>query len=555
MVLQICFSVTRVYHILYAIFHRTPVLFCQSNQQLKVNISNDKKKRQLGEARFISDNCIPKVCDRYLSTTTEEMGKAGKDRKRRRLLDAAVFTVDPDEDIEDEEEILDENNIKSTIKTLTALSHNIALFRSTEYKSFRAVIQPLVQEQADKHFEKRAILAMSDTELTNALNKNSITIAVSVLSTLRSDLDLFRTKEYKLLRTALHPLVLELTNANKKNDKNQPMNQPIQGGYSGRISAHFMANAWLDALHELHAMRKAKQSPKLGALQRWVRDADLAPVELRFPLIEAVLRVVMLASTSSSAASNEVDVEEKDIVMHQQPVTMPLFHIFPNRSSSSTPAPTPENYSDVIPKENIKIVQSVEAKDRPSNTDLNMYALTKGTFILDNSVDVLQSRPVPDRVDVPGVPGGFVMRNILSNDECDHWLNIAHMMKFAPDAVVGINHVLWLAEDKLVDSLFQRVKSLLPSEIDHCALTGINARLRFFRYEAGAEYRIHIDGAWPGSGFDADNNPVEDFYKDRYSRLTFLIYLNDDFDGGYTTFFTPRPNEVSISSMLSEQSQ
>jgi hypothetical protein len=30
-----------------------------------------------------------------------------------------------------------------------------------------------------------------------------------------------------------------------------------------------------------------------------------------------------------------------------------------------------------------------------------------------------------------------------------------------------------------------------------------------------------------------------DVYGDRWSRFTFLIYLNDDFDGGATTFYTP----------------
>jgi len=32
---------------------------------------------------------------------------------------------------------------------------------------------------------------------------------------------------------------------------------------------------------------------------------------------------------------------------------------------------------------------------------------------------------------------------------------------------------------------------------------------------------------------------VHDAYGDRWSRLTLLIYLNDDFEGGATTFFTP----------------
>jgi hypothetical protein len=36
-----------------------------------------------------------------------------------------------------------------------------------------------------------------------------------------------------------------------------------------------------------------------------------------------------------------------------------------------------------------------------------------------------------------------------------------------------------------------------------------------------------------------DGKLAYDLYGDRWSRFTFLIYLNDDFDGGATTFYTP----------------
>ena len=53
-------------------------------------------------------------------------------------------------------------------------------------------------------------------------------------------------------------------------------------------------------------------------------------------------------------------------------------------------------------------------------------------------------------------------------------------------------------------------------------------------------YRPHIDGSWPGSGLDPiSGRYVHDLYGDRRSRLTFLIYLNDGFEGGCTTFYTP----------------
>jgi hypothetical protein len=71
------------------------------------------------------------------------------------------------------------------------------------------------------------------------------------------------------------------------------------------------------------------------------------------------------------------------------------------------------------------------------------------------------------------------------------------------------------------------------------ALAGLNARFRIYRYTPGLVYRPHIDGAWPGSGM-RNGQYVYDMYDgERRSRLTFLVYLNEDFDGGCTTFFLP----------------
>ena len=48
----------------------------------------------------------------------------------------------------------------------------------------------------------------------------------------------------------------------------------------------------------------------------------------------------------------------------------------------------------------------------------------------------------------------------------------------------------------------------------------------------------HIDGSWPGSGMCPKTDKyLFDAYGDRMSRLTFLIYLNDDAEGIFLFFF------------------
>ena len=66
-----------------------------------------------------------------------------------------------------------------------------------------------------------------------------------------------------------------------------------------------------------------------------------------------------------------------------------------------------------------------------------------------------------------------------------------------------------------------------------------------YRYLQDSIYKIHVDGAWPRSGLDLSKPPGQQYLYDdtregaQLSRLTFLIYLNDDFTEGYTTFFVP----------------
>lgn len=56
---------------------------------------------------------------------------------------------------------------------------------------------------------------------------------------------------------------------------------------------------------------------------------------------------------------------------------------------------------------------------------------------------------------------------------------------------------------------------------------------------------MHPDGSWPGSGL-RDGKLVRDLYGDRRSALTFLLYLDSDFEGGETSFSDADGNLVSV---------
>ena len=63
--------------------------------------------------------------------------------------------------------------------------------------------------------------------------------------------------------------------------------------------------------------------------------------------------------------------------------------------------------------------------------------------------------------------------------------------------------------------------------------------LRPHRYGEGGIYRPHIDGSWTCAGEGSDGVYNNDVRGDRRSKLTFLMYLNDGFQGGGTTFYLP----------------
>src|SRR5207244_2291177 len=78
-------------------------------------------------------------------------------------------------------------------------------------------------------------------------------------------------------------------------------------------------------------------------------------------------------------------------------------------------------------------------------------------------------------------------------------------------------------DEALAAMLFQRVRAQLPHVLLGLWLHGANERFRCYRYEVGQRFAPHFDGA-----FIRDENEE--------SLLTFMVYLNDGFEGGETEF-------------------
>jgi prolyl 4-hydroxylase len=75
----------------------------------------------------------------------------------------------------------------------------------------------------------------------------------------------------------------------------------------------------------------------------------------------------------------------------------------------------------------------------------------------------------------------------------------------------------------LASVLWRRVARLVPAELEGRAVVGLNERLRFYRYQPGQSFGPHTDGYYSRAGGEQ-------------SLLTFMLYLNDGYEGGETYF-------------------
>lgn len=154
-----------------------------------------------------------------------------------------------------------------------------------------------------------------------------------------------------------------------------------------------------------------------------------------------------------------------------------------------------------------------------------------------------------ERHEIAAVPGAFQLTNVLSAAECTRFIELSEAMGYLPDAAVSLprsvrhNHnVTWVTDDATAAALWQRCKAALNTDLAPFggrAAVGLNQRFRFYRYQPGDYFAPHTDGAWPGSRVINDEL-ITDAFGDRYSQLSFIIFLSDGYRGGATQFYLNR---------------
>ncbi len=151
------------------------------------------------------------------------------------------------------------------------------------------------------------------------------------------------------------------------------------------------------------------------------------------------------------------------------------------------------------------------------------------------------------RVSLAAVPGAFQLSGVFSDEECRRLIELSEQLGYLPDAAVSLprsirhnDNMVWIVDDASHELIWRRVAAYCTDEdgiFEGDAGVGLNQRFRFYRYGEGDYFQPHTDGAWPGSRV-SDGELVTNAFPDRFSRMTFLIFLNEDFEGGATRFLT-----------------
>lgn len=128
----------------------------------------------------------------------------------------------------------------------------------------------------------------------------------------------------------------------------------------------------------------------------------------------------------------------------------------------------------------------------------------------------------------------WTIDQFLSDKTCDDLIMFSEQKGYS-EADVGLktgakmmknvrdNYRLIHEDAKLSADLWEIARATYPFVVDGVSPLGLNERFRFYRYESGQRFKRHIDGRYK-------RNENEE------SRITFMVYLNDDYTGGQTRF-------------------
>ncbi|TAQ89065.1 hypothetical protein B7494_g2648 [Chlorociboria aeruginascens] len=394
------------------------------------------------------------------------------------------------------------------------------------------------------------------TRLKNLISEEELEITVETLTALAENPTLIKSKGYKGLRRVVHEFRQACTTGfNASDDTN----------LTARITGALADGGYTEARILLSEMRIRGQKPKLGALCRWVRDVDAVS-----GLAEQIGENGHKRSTRDEQLLIVLDAILRitgpiDYTVGENMVAGPIIPMkkWDLRVEESTRRATYASVHDLsifnLLEDNVKsqfrIIQTTPGiQRRPPNLHPAILHASQ-----DNAISLSSRPPKTSHHSHSVVPNLHLLKDVLLPEECEQIIATAELIGFTPDAPIRAegeessilaHNFYWIVDTAFCSKLWERVQNFVPERVGDKKVRGLNRRFRVYRYVPAAEYRAHIDGAWPPSSIHAttdayiyDSSPPD---AKQSSLFTFLIYLNDEFDAGETTFFLPSAREGSM---------
>ena len=128
----------------------------------------------------------------------------------------------------------------------------------------------------------------------------------------------------------------------------------------------------------------------------------------------------------------------------------------------------------------------------------------------------------------------FTVQNFWTDQKCDRFIEKSEAIGYELAGIqtdygqkvvrdVRNNQRVLFSDISLAREIWETLKPFAVTKLGNSVAIGLNEMFRFYKYEPGQEFRKHRDQSFIRNESEA-------------SYFTFMIYLNDDFEGGQTTF-------------------
>lgn len=339
------------------------------------------------------------------------------------------------------------------------------------------------------------------------ISPEEIEITVDTLQTLAKHPNVIKSKMCKDVRTAVYDFRQACTTG---------LNTAENTNLTSRISGALTDSKYTEALILLAEMRIRGESPKLGALCRWVRDLDV--VSGLSMKVEGVSKTTTVRSAKDKEllrvldailrVTGPTDTNVEDTCRASDPIALQL--AWNLRDQNKSPLQIHNSVVDksilaVNPtdiKDRFRIIETTSGLNRkpPNHYPAVLYASQDDAVLLDNATNTTCYHH-------PVVPNLRLIKDVLSSTECKSIIAAAESIEFIPDAPIRdegeetsvlAHNFYWVVDSAFHDKLWQRVEQYVPDQVAGKQVRGINRRFRVYRYVPGAEYRCHI-GEYPFS--------------------------------------------------------